>query len=291
MTLRPISPRVVVVLLLTLGLVGSLTRPAAAADWTLAPADTTFGSGRQAFRYTLNPGGTLEDAVAVFNTGAAPLDVTLRAADGVPGLELAQAAVTVPAGETAEVPFTLTLPQDAEAGDRVGGIVAAGGGSEATAAINLRVGGPLTPSLVVEDVRMEYSGGDATVEYTLRNTGNAILSAQPTVSVSGPFGRWKAAAGKLPDSPAVLPGKTWKGSARVPDVTPAVRLSATVELLPLITDEAGSVSPLKPVQATGHAFAIPWLLVLALLVVVGVVVAVARRRPARARVSSVQHLG
>src|SRR5687767_755170 len=122
MTLRPISPRVVVALL-TLGLVGLFARPAAAADWTIAPADTSFGSGRQDFRYTLNPGGSLEDAVAVFNNGTAPLRITLRAADGVPGLTLAREAVTVPAGETVEVPFTLALPRDEEPGDRLGGVV------------------------------------------------------------------------------------------------------------------------------------------------------------------------
>ena len=43
MTLRPISPHVVA-LLFTLGLVGLFARPAAAADWTAAPADTSATS-------------------------------------------------------------------------------------------------------------------------------------------------------------------------------------------------------------------------------------------------------
>lgn len=284
--MRPISP-LVVVALLTLGLVGLFARPAAAADWTAAPADTSFGSGRQVFRYTLNPGGTLEDAVAVFNGGAAPLEVTLRAGAEI---SLAQPAVTVPAGETAEVPFTLALAQDAEPGDRLGGVVVSAGGGEATVPVNLRVGGPLTPSLAVEDVRVEYSGGDATVSYVVRNTGNAILSAQPKVSVSGPFGVAAAESGRLPATAALLPGRTREASARVADVTAAVRLSATVELLPLVTDEAGSVAPLKPVQATGHGWAIPVLPLVGLIGAIALAV-VATRARRRVGVSSVQHLG
>ena len=52
--------------------------------------------------------------------------------------------------------------------------------------IRLRVGGFLKPSLAVEHVRID----DATVTYTIHNTGNAILSARQTASLSGPFGRW-----------------------------------------------------------------------------------------------------
>lgn len=272
--MRPISP-FVGVLLLTLGLVGLFARPAAAADWTVAPAETSFGSGRQDFRYTLNPGGSQVDAVAVFNNGTAPLALTLRASDGI---TLSRTTVTVAAGDTADVPFTLALPRDAHPGDRLGGIVATGGGSEATVPVRLRVGGPLTPSLAVEDVQVDYSGGDAVVAYVVRNTGNAVLSAQPTVSVSGPFGRWATRSGRLPDTPALLPGRTWKGTARVPGVTPAGRLSAIVELLPLVTDAAGSVAPLPPVKRTGHAIAMPWLLVLAVLVVLAGAVVLVRRR-------------
>jgi len=280
--LRPISPHVVV-LLFTLGLVGLFARPAAAADWTVAPADTSFGSGRQDFRYTLNPGASLQDAVAIFNTGTAPLEVTLRAGDGVPGLELSQEAVTVPAGETAEVPFTLALPQDAKPGDRLGDIVASAGGSEAEVPVNLRVGGPLTPSLAVEDVHVEYSGGDATVEYTLHNTGNAILAARQTVSVSGPLGTFKSKRTVPVESPSLAPGARWEGSQAVADVKPALRLTASVSALPLLTDEAGSVAPLKEVKASGHGWAIPLLPIVAVVVLIAVAATAARSRRGRRR--------
>ncbi|WP_157592192.1 COG1470 family protein [Solirubrobacter soli] len=270
--MRPISPRSL--LLLTLGLVGLLAPPAAAADWTAAPAANQFGEGRQAFSYTINPGGQMEDGLVVVNDGAAPVHVALRTAKGPMSawVRPSRDDVTVPAGDSVEVPFTVSLPKDAAAGDYASGI--------AGIPIRLRVGGALKPSLAIEDVRI----GDSTVTYTIRNTGNATLTAHAAVSVSGPFGRWTAKAGTLPDSPPLLPGATWKGTAPVRDVTPAVRLTATVTLTPLLTDEAGSTAPLAPIKATGHGWAIPWLPLLALVVLIAVVAGVVarlRRRPAR----------
>ena len=87
--------------------------------------------------------------------------------------------------------------------------------------------------------------------------------------------------------PSLLPGATWRGSAPVPDVTPAVRLTATVTLLPLLTDAAGSTTPLNPVERSGHGWAVPWSLVATLLVLAGLLVAALtirsrrRRRPLR----------
>jgi len=279
---HPISPRVVVVLVLALGLVGGFARPAAAADWAVKPADNAFGTGRQDYRYTLNPGGQAEDGLTLTNASAAPLQLTLRA-DGLTWLTFDQGAVTVPAGGSIDVPFTVALPKDAAPGDHVGAVVAEAAGTRAALPVSLRVGGPLKPSLAVEDVHVDHSGGGATVTYTVRNTGNATLGAHPSVSLSGPFGRFSAKAGKLADAPPLAPGKAWTGSARVDDVTPALRLTATVAVFPLITDAAGSTAPLPAIKATGHAVAIPWVLVVPLLVLGcgSVVVLRRRRRPAR----------
>ena len=125
---------------------------------------------------------------------------------------------------------------------------------------------------------MDVADGDATVRYTIRNTGNAILTARQTVSVAGPFGRWAVKAGALADSPALSPGATWTGSASLQDVTPALRLKATVTLVPLLTDAAGSTAPLPAVKEAGHAWAVPWVPVVALLVVCGLVGAGSKRR-------------
>jgi uncharacterized membrane protein len=280
--LRPIGPRVVV-LLFTLGLVGLFARPAIAADWALAPADNGFGSGRQDFRHTLNPGGELEDGITVFNNGTAPLEATLRVADGLDGVRLSTDAVTVPAGGSEDVPFTVTLPKDAAPGDRVGGIVVSAGGSQSSLPINLRVGGPLKPGLAVEDVQVDYSGGDAVVTYTVHNTGNATLTARQTVSVSGPFGAFKAEHAGTAESPPLRPGARWKGTQTIADVTPSLRLTASVAALPLLTDEAGSTAPLKEIKVSGHGWAFPLLPIVGLVVLIALAAAAAGSRRRRRR--------
>ena len=303
MTLHPLSLRRTVatagLLLATVGLGGLLAPSALAADvpWTVKPAANQFGADRESYGYTLNPGGTLEDGIVVVNGGATPLHLAVHAADGVTSrqgrLELVikgatskgvgawmrpgQDDVTVAAGETVEVPFAITLPKNAPPGDYVGGIVTSDATQRAGLQLRLRVGGALKPSLSVEHVHLDTS----TVTYTVHNTGNAILTARQTVKVSGPFGRWKAGAGRIPDTPPLLPGEAWKVSAPLHDVTPALRLTATVTLVPLLTDAAGSTAPLAAIKTSGHAWAIPWALLLALIVLCGLVVAGVAFRPRR----------
>ncbi|MEK8226295.1 hypothetical protein NKG05_09850 [Oerskovia sp. M15] len=74
--------------------------------------------------------------------------------------------------------------------------------------------GDLQPGLVVEDVAVTwngglnpFAGGDATVTYTLRNTGNVVLSAQPTAAVGGPFGWFAKDAEAVELPPQLLPGR------------------------------------------------------------------------------------
>ena len=301
-----------------LGLSAAVARPAAAADdaarWTVRPAANSFGADRKDYGFTVGPGGRLEDAIAIVNQGAVPLRLALRPADAVStstgrfGLvdrgtrstgvaawvRLEQDVVTVDPGAEVTVPFTITPPKDAAAGDHVGGIVTAPEGADVDRGvqIRLRVSGPLKPALAAGGVHIDYTNtanplgsGDATVSYTIRNTGNTILAARQAVSASGPFGTWARHAGRLADSPALLPGGSWKVSAPLHDVRPALRLKATVKLTPLLADAAGSVAPLSATTTTGHAWAIPWALVLLVAVALGLVGVAARRarapRPVR----------
>lgn len=286
---HPASPHLAVVLIVaTLGLAGLGARPAAAADWTVQPAANHFGADREDYGYTVDPGGKVEDGVVLVNAGATPLRVALRATDDTTAgigawVRLDLDSATVPPGESVEVPFTLALPGDARPGDYAGRVVARAGGSDAGIPIRLRVGGALTPSLAVERLHVDYAStlnplgkGDATVSYSIHNTGNAILSARQAVSVSGPFGRWAIDAGQIADSPALLPGATWKVSVPVRGVTPALMSKATVALVPLLTDAAGSTAPLSSVEASGRAWTVPWSLLVIVAVAVGVLV-VARR--------------
>ncbi|MGW0808292.1 WxL protein peptidoglycan domain-containing protein [Nonomuraea sp. NPDC002799] len=333
-TRRAAAQATVVVLFAALGLAGVWAGPAAAADapWTVRTASNDFGSDRQNYGYTIDPGGQLTDALVVANPGTAPLHLAVYAADGFTAedgrLDLAaddtkpaavgawvhpdRPEVTIPPGESAEVPFRVTPPQDAPPGEYLGGIVTSlaqpgdaggndadgsdGGGSDAGGSdaggrlgirIRLRVGGDLKPSLSVENPRVSYSGtpqpfgtGDATVTYTIRNTGNTILTARQTVSVSGAWGS-DVRAGQIDDSPQLLPGDTRKVSVPVHGVAPALRLMGTINLVPLLTDASNSVAPLAAVKTTADTWTVPWAPPLLLVVLCGLVVAglaVRRRR-------------
>ncbi|MGP4095238.1 WxL protein peptidoglycan domain-containing protein [Nonomuraea sp. KM90] len=303
-----------VALLAALGLAGAQAGPAAAdTSWTVRTAANDFGSDRQNYGYTIDPGGQVTDGLVVDNPGTAPLRLAVYAADaftaGNGWLDLvardtkpaavgawvhpARPEVTVPPGGSAEVPFTVTLPQDAAPGEYMGGIVtslAGAGEADGTGAggrlgirIRLRVGGALKPGLSVEDPRVRYSGsplgkGDATVTYTIRNTGNAILAARQTVSVSGPFGGSGVPAGRIGDSPQLLPGDTWKVSVPVHGVAPLLRLTGTINLVPLLTDASNSVAPLAAVETTADTWTAPWALPLLLAALCVVAALVLRRR-------------
>jgi hypothetical protein len=304
--------------------IGLITSAPASADgdaaWAVRTAATDFGSNRQNYSYNLDPGGRLEDALVVVNRGAAALDLAVYAADGYTtdagqldlvtkdasskGLGLwvhsEQSSLTIQPGESATVPFVLTVPANAQPGDYMGGMVTSLTRPDQTEGITvdrrlavrilLRVGGELTPGMAVEDLRVAYSGvanpfakGDATVSYTIRNTGNALLKARQAVSVAGPFGALRVRAGDLPDSPQLLPGDVWKVSVTVHDVAPALRLTATAIVTPLFTDASGTVAPIDAVEAAASTWSVPWALLLLIVAVAagGVILLLVLRRGRR----------
>ncbi|GHS84687.1 hypothetical protein AGMMS50218_00030 [Actinomycetota bacterium] len=312
-----------VVLLAALGVTAGASGVAVAADsdvtWAVRTADNSLGADRTSFSYSLDPGAQAQDALVVVNHGADPLELAVYAADGyttdsaqfdllTPDQESAgvgawlstdASSVTVEPGGTAEVPFTVAIPDDATPGDYAGGIVTSLSEPDDTEGItvdrrlgirvNLRVGGELAPSLAVEHVQVHYSGtlnpfaaGDATVTYTLHNTGNTLVSAQQAVSVAGPFGVLRTDGSTPADTPPqLLPGESWDVSVPVHDVAPTFRLSATATISPLVTDASGSTSSLAPVTVTAHGWAVPWTAVVLLVVLVVLVVLALRLRRRR----------
>jgi len=325
----PALRRTAAATLVVLGLSAVGAGPSAAADtdvtWTVRTASNDLGDDRTGFEYTVDPGARVDDAMVVANHGTAPLDLAVYAADGYTtdsgqldllvggeeshgvGTFVAAAVdhVTVPPGETVDVPFTVAVPDGATPGDYAGGLVTSLVAPDDEAGINVdrrlgirvdvHVGGELAPALAVEDVHVTYHGtvdpfgtGDATVTYTLHNTGNVALSAAQQASATGPFGWLAASAGTVAAPPQLLPGETWTVTATVPDVRPAFRLTATATVSPLLTDASGSTTSLTPVVVTAGTWAVPWtllalLVLVAAAVVVGVRVVRGRRVQARQR--------
>ncbi|MEU4289732.1 DUF916 domain-containing protein [Kribbella sp. NPDC026596] len=256
----------------------------------MSTAANSFGADRPNYSYTVNPGGQVEDGLVVANSGKTPLTLAVYAADGFTTdagkldlltnddkstsvgtwVRTAQGQVTVPPGKSIQVPFTLTVPADATPGDHMGGIITSLTNHRLAIRIRIQVSGELKPSMSVDDAHLRYSGkGDATLTYTVRNTGNTILAARPTTAVSALF---KAAdANTAADTPQLLPGETWKVSTTVHGVTPILRLTGKVTLLPLLMDAAGSTGTLDTITTTTHTWTFPWML-LVLLVVLAVLV-------------------
>jgi hypothetical protein len=291
------------------------TGTAGAADdvpWSVSTATNSFGSDRQNYSYTVDPGGEIADALVVANTGKTPLTLGVYAADGFTTsdgrvdlltddakstgvgawVHTPSAQVAIQPGKSLQVPFTLAVPAGATPGDHLGGIVTSlkqSGDVERRLAIRIRVrvSGALEPSLSVDDVKIHYSGtaipfakGAATVTYTIHNTGNAIVAARPSTSLTGLFGAGRTESTHIDDTPQLLPGETWKVSAKLDGVRPIVRETGTVTLLPLLTDAAGSTVTLDPVTATAHAWSMPSaaLLILVVLCLALALLVLQRRR-------------
>ncbi|HUA95309.1 MAG TPA: DUF916 domain-containing protein [Acidimicrobiales bacterium] len=202
--------------------------------------------------------------------------------------------VTVPARGGEEVPFSYNPPGNVAPGDYAGGIMA----EEKTGTVDRKgtlrlqelqavgsavfgqVAGPLHPRLDVSAVSVsvhttfasQFGGSvDATVTYSVTNTGNETLSPTVTVSLSPLLGGGPAP--KRVKLPQILPGSTVTFAKTFDGVVPFGSLSATVT-----ADAPGA-------KATGTASAvvIPWGLVAIVALVILALLLRRRRRRARQR--------
>jgi len=274
--------------------------------WGVAPAGPDGPDGRAAYHYRLDPGAVLTDHLAVSNLSTRRLTVAVYASDAFTtlqgGFDLLPAGqpptgvgawvrfggdeLTIPGRSRVVVPFRLVVPADATPGDHTGGVVAAvagpSDGSESGvrvdrrvgARIYLRVSGQLRPVLSVEQLRAGYAGthpfgaGVFTVTYTIRNTGNVRLAAQPLVSVTGPLGlgRRDREAGAVPE---ILPGGSVTLTTPVTGAPPLIRLAGTVTVTPAAVDGARLDPAPVPATARVAVWAVPWLTLGLLLLLVG----------------------
>lgn len=298
--------------------------PATPVTWGVRPADTVHGTERPNYAYALEPGATLDDGIIVSNYTEGALTFRVYAADGfmteageldlLPAGEESAALgawvsfageeVTVEGGDSAVVPFTLTVPADATPGDYAAGVVSsllvqnAEGVSvdrRLGSRMHLRVAGDLVPALAVDDVSVDYDGtlnpfaaGGATVTFTVTNDGNTRLAAGESVRVAGPWGAGAQASPRV-ELPEMLPGTSVTRTVTVDGVWPLGRLAADVRVSAEVVTAIGAAdAEAAPVvaPATGEAttFAVPWTALALLVLLAGAVVLgrrAARRRRAR----------
>lgn len=182
--------------------------------WAVEPATVDGPDGRHWVEQTLEPGQTATEYMAVRNFSRVDVTFALAAADGYftekgrfnmsgSGVEPEGAGawislpetVSVAANETALVPFTVEVPENATPGDHAAGVAAtlrmvdAGAGADAVGVegrmgfrVMTRVAGEITPGLEIERFDVDnktnwnpFQPGRANIEVAVRNTGNAGL--------------------------------------------------------------------------------------------------------------------
>lgn len=298
------------------------TDQAAATTWSVQPADEDGADGRAAWEFELDPGESVDDFAQLNNFGDEPVTFhvyshdavnspdggfTLQPADAEPVEVGAWVAldeeVTVEPGDSVNLPFTLTVPDNATPGDHAGGIVASVT-QEATDAegqqvlvdnrvgsrIYLRVAGEISAQLEVSGLTVDYdrswvpfSRGTAHVSYEVRNAGNARLGGDQAIDGHGLFGL--GAHQTVPEPlKEILPGESVTITQEIDQVPPLVRITEDVVVTPRPPENAtASTLPIVQAAASASGWAVPWpeVIILTVLLLWIVWSALRRRRAKR----------
>ncbi|MDR0432911.1 MAG: hypothetical protein LBH48_06355 [Bifidobacteriaceae bacterium] len=290
---------------------------AVAAEWSVAPSDASGPDGRVSLRHSVDPGASINDAIAVTNLGPDQATYTVSAGDGAVGPDgifdiggnpsdagawitvegLENSTITVEAGETAVLPVRIDVPPGTLPGDHPAGIaVGMAGGQGVTVnhrvgvRLHLRVSGQVRADLGVKVTKTEFVPsvipfwpGTLRVEYEVRNTGNVRLGTSGMAEATGPFG-WGSKARPAGELRELLPGEAVPVAVTV-TAPPLFKLDGQVEVTPKAVGEDDVVPP-EAINAEFRATAISWSGMAALAaVVICLVIAVWRglKRRRRAR--------
>lgn len=301
-------------------------------SWSVSPGPSEGEPGRPNFVLEAEPGDTVSDVLVVENLGEVNLVLGVYASDAFntesggidlltgddepTGLgswvEVDEPSVTVPAGASVEVPFSIRVPDDASPGDHVGGIVTSlritepdQTGTRVTVErrlgtrIYLRVDGELDAELTFTALSSTYRGtanpfapGAMDVTYRVENTGNVRLRATRTALVEPSIG--PSTSAEAADMAELLPGNSYELTQRVDGVWPGWSTATVVELAPY---DSSTAEPDEPVGAAPVAIGristtlVPWPQIVLLLgvVVIAVLSFLGRRRRDRQLRASVDH--
>ncbi|ROO88517.1 uncharacterized protein DUF916 [Actinocorallia herbida] len=269
--------------------------------WAVGPATTSKTlTPRLYFSLEGRPGDVIRDTVRVWNHTAKKMTFQVYPADGyntprdgafaLRTPEEAQAGVglwtkvggdeiNVPAGEAVDVPFTVTIPDNATPGEHIGGVVVANKAIERAenagganiglrravgARVYLRVSGTLVPGVRIDGLRVEntkpelpWGGPKGTViKYTIANVGNVRLTPSIHVKATGLFGRVLRDFSERA-LPELLPGQKLDLELPWAGAPPADKVTVTAEL--------STRTGVQSVARTGYS-TLPWQTVLAVTV-------------------------
>jgi hypothetical protein len=288
--------------------------------WSVRPADESGEDGRSWVEQELDPGETATEYMAVHNLSETEVTFRISAADGYfqdngrfsmmpshepsvdAGLWIAvQDEITLGADETAVVPFTTTVPENATPGDHAAGIAASVlsqqvGEDGATVGVESRVGfrvmtrvtGTLAPAASLEGTKTSYDlswnplePGRAQVTFDVVNTGNARLLVTGAVTAGGQEVEFPA-ADEIDQE--LLPGERRTFTVTVEGVWPLVFVPSSLEVTPTVVGDEGDA--VDSVTADVGFWAVPWPHLIALAgIALMVGSAVWGRRRSRARLA------
>lgn len=308
--IRTMLRSAIAALAIAVGLIAVTAAPAAAEEgtpvsWSVTPADATGPDGRVSVEHPLDPGAELQDHLAVRNLGEEEVVFRLSAADGFTNdggrfdmlasdQESVDAGtwialperVTVPPGGTVVVPYTITVPENAEPGDHAAGIAAsvlslaqgdgAGVGVESRVGFRVmtRVTGALAPAYAVTNVDTGYRTswnpirpGSIDISFDVVNEGNTRLAVVGALEIAGRSVAFPAGT----DPQELLPGETRSFSIAVDGVWPLLALPGEIELAPTVSTAGGEEATVAPSSTGVFVWAVPWP---QLLVVIGTLLVV-----------------
>ena len=190
-----------------------------------ADSDTSSSDASSYFVFEAKPGTTIQSNLRIVNTGNEAGSVRLYAVDSTTGqtsgtvfllgddprrnvgtwIHADQSELTLGAGRMQTVPFTVTVPADAVAGQHVGGIVVEDTdlkGADAPVngariqlrnrlalAVQVNVPGPAIERLVATRINPGGDDGYQTLLVQLTNSGSTLLRPSGTLAVTDASGR------------------------------------------------------------------------------------------------------
>ncbi|TFC57630.1 DUF916 domain-containing protein [Cryobacterium sp. TMB1-7] len=304
-------------LLVTLGLTVGLGAAGAWADDSDGIAGSPAANGsvdqtRSRYSYQVDPGQQVADEYLVQNTGTTAQAVTVYATDafnaedgsfslldgGVETVDVGhwvsfdnganKVEVTLEPGGSQIIPFTVTVPADAQPGDHAGGIIVSALSPAGQVTVDRRVAirlyarvkGELQPGLTISSISSSYRGelnpfaGETSLTISLQNTGNVSLGANTVAQVRGIFGIPLSDLTRTP-IPEMLPGSSRTVTIVVPGVGPWIYLNPQVSLAATVDEDAMPPGLLPSAQRSSDLFVVPWAFVI-VLVLAGFVLLVVR---------------
>jgi hypothetical protein len=233
-------------------------------------------------------GTTASNTLVLMPPNQTPVDIgSWVSVDGHVG----KLSVVIAAHEGVIEPFRISVPRDARPGDHTGAMFAAvtftakakNGTMIAEqhrigVPMYLRVTGPLSAGLAVEAVSVGAAGtlspaGSAatTVTYTVHNTGDIRLAGSALVSVSGLFYSARSKGSK--PLPTVLPGDSVRFTVAAGSMYPLGPITAHVRISPKAAPGAIPLAAALPaVTGSASLFAVPWALLVVIVLIAGLVV-------------------